>query len=217
MAFHVWVGHTPIVQTDRYADTDVCWRWSPWCVLPSGLCPWWGWSLSPWEREASNPVWLPLVGTSFKTIRSDSRHVYSHVHTCRQDIRSTPRTAIKKRWLTRLSAALHQHILYLCVVAHSCLLTNKHRSIMLFKAGDKDNPTKLMTLVKWDFYVRLWENMSSTSCVLQEKQRSTFFSIFYLSINAGSLLSTVITPILKGTLRVIGVIWIMYTHTYIHT
>uniref|UniRef100_A0A674DCZ6 Solute carrier family 15 member 1 n=1 Tax=Salmo trutta TaxID=8032 RepID=A0A674DCZ6_SALTR len=32
-----------------------------------------------------------------------------------------------------------------------------------------------------------------------EKQRSTFFSIFYLSINAGSLLSTVITPILRGT------------------
>uniref|UniRef100_A0A3Q3WB15 Major facilitator superfamily (MFS) profile domain-containing protein n=1 Tax=Mola mola TaxID=94237 RepID=A0A3Q3WB15_MOLML len=32
----------------------------------------------------------------------------------------------------------------------------------------------------------------------QEKQRSTFFSIFYLSINAGSLLSTLITPILKG-------------------
>ncbi|RXM99129.1 Dedicator of cytokinesis protein 9 [Acipenser ruthenus] len=31
----------------------------------------------------------------------------------------------------------------------------------------------------------------------QEKQRSTFFSIFYLSINAGSLLSTVITPILR--------------------
>ncbi|KAM9396044.1 solute carrier family 15 member 1-like isoform 3-T3 [Salvelinus alpinus] len=32
----------------------------------------------------------------------------------------------------------------------------------------------------------------------QEKQRTTFFSIFYLSINAGSLLSTVITPILRG-------------------
>ncbi|TKS66179.1 Solute carrier family 15 member 1 [Collichthys lucidus] len=35
------------------------------------------------------------------------------------------------------------------------------------------------------------------SRVQQEKQRSTFFSIFYLSINAGSLLSTVITPILR--------------------
>uniref|UniRef100_A0A671NG56 Solute carrier family 15 member 1a n=1 Tax=Sinocyclocheilus anshuiensis TaxID=1608454 RepID=A0A671NG56_9TELE len=32
----------------------------------------------------------------------------------------------------------------------------------------------------------------------QEKQRSTFFSIFYLFINAGSLLSTLITPILRG-------------------
>ncbi|CAM4622357.1 hypothetical protein PO909_006012 [Leuciscus waleckii] len=32
----------------------------------------------------------------------------------------------------------------------------------------------------------------------QEKQRSTFFSIFYLSINAGSLLSTLITPILRS-------------------
>uniref|UniRef100_A0AAQ4R1T0 Solute carrier family 15 member 1 n=1 Tax=Gasterosteus aculeatus aculeatus TaxID=481459 RepID=A0AAQ4R1T0_GASAC len=32
----------------------------------------------------------------------------------------------------------------------------------------------------------------------QEKQRGTFFSIFYLSINAGSLLSTIITPILRG-------------------
>jgi len=32
----------------------------------------------------------------------------------------------------------------------------------------------------------------------QEKQRGTFFSIFYLSINAGSLLSTIITPFLRG-------------------
>ncbi|NXR55176.1 S15A1 protein, partial [Hippolais icterina] len=32
----------------------------------------------------------------------------------------------------------------------------------------------------------------------QEKQRSTFFSLFYLSINAGSLLSTLITPILRA-------------------
>ncbi|XP_056287021.1 solute carrier family 15 member 1b [Pseudoliparis swirei] len=32
----------------------------------------------------------------------------------------------------------------------------------------------------------------------QEKQRSIFFSIFYLSINAGSLLSTIITPILRA-------------------
>ncbi|XP_014455978.1 solute carrier family 15 member 1 isoform X1 [Alligator mississippiensis] len=32
----------------------------------------------------------------------------------------------------------------------------------------------------------------------QEKQRSVFFSIFYLSINAGSLISTVVTPILRG-------------------
>ncbi|XP_076872023.1 solute carrier family 15 member 1b [Brachyhypopomus gauderio] len=32
----------------------------------------------------------------------------------------------------------------------------------------------------------------------QEKQRSTFFSIFYISINAGSLLSTLITPILRS-------------------
>ncbi|XP_066477447.1 solute carrier family 15 member 1 [Tiliqua scincoides] len=31
----------------------------------------------------------------------------------------------------------------------------------------------------------------------QEKQRSRFFSIFYLAINAGSLLSTIITPILR--------------------
>ncbi|NXY34401.1 S15A1 protein, partial [Pomatorhinus ruficollis] len=33
----------------------------------------------------------------------------------------------------------------------------------------------------------------------QEKQRSTFFSLFYLSINAGSLLSTLITPILRAS------------------
>ncbi|XP_062313746.1 solute carrier family 15 member 1 [Osmerus eperlanus] len=32
----------------------------------------------------------------------------------------------------------------------------------------------------------------------QEKQRSTFFSVFYLCINAGSLLSTIITPVLRG-------------------
>ncbi|NXR65944.1 S15A1 protein, partial [Rhadina sibilatrix] len=33
----------------------------------------------------------------------------------------------------------------------------------------------------------------------QEKQRSTFFSLFYLSINAGSLLSTLITPIIRAS------------------
>ncbi|NXI00812.1 S15A1 protein, partial [Pachycephala philippinensis] len=33
----------------------------------------------------------------------------------------------------------------------------------------------------------------------QEKQRSTFFSLFYLSINAGSLLSTIVTPNLRAT------------------
>ncbi|KAF7252396.1 Solute carrier family 15 member 1, partial [Varanus komodoensis] len=32
----------------------------------------------------------------------------------------------------------------------------------------------------------------------QEKQRSKFFSIFYLAINAGSLISTIVTPILRG-------------------
>uniref|UniRef100_A0A674ET84 Solute carrier family 15 member 1 n=1 Tax=Salmo trutta TaxID=8032 RepID=A0A674ET84_SALTR len=32
----------------------------------------------------------------------------------------------------------------------------------------------------------------------QAKQRSTFFSVFYLCINGGSLLSTIITPILRG-------------------
>ncbi|NXC41142.1 S15A1 protein, partial [Penelope pileata] len=32
----------------------------------------------------------------------------------------------------------------------------------------------------------------------QEKQRSRFFSIFYLAINAGSLISTVVTPILRA-------------------
>uniref|UniRef100_A0A668A5I4 Solute carrier family 15 member 1 n=1 Tax=Myripristis murdjan TaxID=586833 RepID=A0A668A5I4_9TELE len=32
----------------------------------------------------------------------------------------------------------------------------------------------------------------------QDKQRSTFFSVFYLCINAGSLLSTIITPILRA-------------------
>uniref|UniRef100_A0A3Q3LX88 Solute carrier family 15 member 1a n=1 Tax=Mastacembelus armatus TaxID=205130 RepID=A0A3Q3LX88_9TELE len=33
----------------------------------------------------------------------------------------------------------------------------------------------------------------------QESQRRTFFSVFYLCINGGSLLSTIITPILRGT------------------
>ncbi|XP_017278105.1 solute carrier family 15 member 1 [Kryptolebias marmoratus] len=32
----------------------------------------------------------------------------------------------------------------------------------------------------------------------QERQRRTFFSVFYLCINGGSLLSTIITPILRG-------------------
>uniref|UniRef100_A0A8D0CA82 Solute carrier family 15 member 1 n=1 Tax=Salvator merianae TaxID=96440 RepID=A0A8D0CA82_SALMN len=34
----------------------------------------------------------------------------------------------------------------------------------------------------------------------QEKQRTRFFSIFYLSINAGSLISTIVTPILRGNI-----------------
>ncbi|NXA97974.1 S15A1 protein, partial [Melanocharis versteri] len=33
----------------------------------------------------------------------------------------------------------------------------------------------------------------------QEKQRSTFFSLFYLAINAGSLISTIVTPSLRAT------------------
>ncbi|KFP88374.1 Solute carrier family 15 member 1, partial [Acanthisitta chloris] len=33
----------------------------------------------------------------------------------------------------------------------------------------------------------------------QEQQRSTFFSLFYLSINAGSLISTLVTPSLKAS------------------
>ncbi|NXJ93600.1 S15A1 protein, partial [Corythaixoides concolor] len=32
----------------------------------------------------------------------------------------------------------------------------------------------------------------------QEKQRTSFFSIFYLAINAGSLISTIVTPILRA-------------------
>ncbi|NWI48707.1 S15A1 protein, partial [Calyptomena viridis] len=33
----------------------------------------------------------------------------------------------------------------------------------------------------------------------QEEQRSTFFSLFYMSINAGSLISTIVTPNLRAT------------------
>ncbi|NXK35239.1 S15A1 protein, partial [Piprites chloris] len=33
----------------------------------------------------------------------------------------------------------------------------------------------------------------------QEEQRSTFFSLFYLSVNAGSLISTIVTPNLRAT------------------
>lgn len=36
------------------------------------------------------------------------------------------------------------------------------------------------------------------------KERQKFFSIFYMSINAGSLLSTVITPILRGDVQCFG-------------
>uniref|UniRef100_A0A8C2XNX2 Solute carrier family 15 member 2 n=1 Tax=Cyclopterus lumpus TaxID=8103 RepID=A0A8C2XNX2_CYCLU len=38
----------------------------------------------------------------------------------------------------------------------------------------------------------------------QGSQRQKFFSIFYMSINAGSLLSTVITPILRGDVQCFG-------------
>ncbi|XP_074857825.1 solute carrier family 15 member 2 isoform X2 [Carettochelys insculpta] len=36
------------------------------------------------------------------------------------------------------------------------------------------------------------------------KERSKFFSIFYLSINAGSLISTFVTPVLKGDVKCFG-------------
>lgn len=67
----VWQQH------NRYTDTHVltlclC------CVLPSDLCPWWVWSLLPWEQEALNPVWLPLAETSFKTIRLDVNQAHAH-------------------------------------------------------------------------------------------------------------------------------------------
>uniref|UniRef100_A0A7N8WUX0 Solute carrier family 15 member 2 n=1 Tax=Mastacembelus armatus TaxID=205130 RepID=A0A7N8WUX0_9TELE len=39
---------------------------------------------------------------------------------------------------------------------------------------------------------------------LQVSERQKFFSIFYMSINAGSLLSTVITPILRGDVQCFG-------------
>lgn len=42
-------------------------------------------------------------------------------------------------------------------------------------------------------------NSSLFFLAMQEKQRSTFFSVFYLCINGGSLLSTIITPILRGS------------------
>lgn len=56
----------------------------------------------------------------------------------------------------------------------------------------------------------IWPNLGPGSCavclhscsfflLMQERQRGTFFSVFYLCINGGSLLSTIITPILRGT------------------
>ena len=36
-------------------------------------------------------------------------------------------------------------------------------------------------------------------CCLQEKSRRYFFSLFYFSINAGSVISTLLTPVLRGT------------------
>lgn len=42
------------------------------------------------------------------------------------------------------------------------------------------------------------QNFITPPDVLQVSERQKFFSIFYMSINAGSLLSTVITPILRG-------------------
>uniref|UniRef100_A0A672IL36 Solute carrier family 15 member 2 n=1 Tax=Salarias fasciatus TaxID=181472 RepID=A0A672IL36_SALFA len=38
----------------------------------------------------------------------------------------------------------------------------------------------------------------------EEDERQKFFSIFYMSINAGSLLSTIITPILRGDVQCFG-------------
>lgn len=34
--------------------------------------------------------------------------------------------------------------------------------------------------------------------ILQVRQKTSFFSLFYMSINVGSLLSTIITPLIRG-------------------
>ena len=35
-------------------------------------------------------------------------------------------------------------------------------------------------------------------CALKERQKTSFFSLFYMSINIGSLLSTIVTPYIRG-------------------
>ena len=38
----------------------------------------------------------------------------------------------------------------------------------------------------------------------QERQLQTFFSVFYFSINAGSFISTIVTPILREDVECFG-------------
>ncbi|XP_037543084.1 solute carrier family 15 member 2 [Nematolebias whitei] len=51
-------------------------------------------------------------------------------------------------------------------------------------------------------YYGMKGNRKTHFCTLKERQK--FFSIFYMSINAGSLLSTLITPVLKGGVECFG-------------
>lgn len=86
MNFHMWVEHTLIGMTWAASNTDACLLiFVCVCVLLSVLCPWWVWSSLPWGREASNPVWLPLAGTSFRTIRLGVNQAHARIWCRLQD------------------------------------------------------------------------------------------------------------------------------------
>uniref|UniRef100_A0A8C6THS8 Solute carrier family 15 member 1 n=1 Tax=Neogobius melanostomus TaxID=47308 RepID=A0A8C6THS8_9GOBI len=110
-------------------------------------------------------------------------------------------------WLGKFKTIIYLSIVYALgqiAMAISAIhdLTDKDRN------GSPDNMTLHVVLSMVGLFLIALGTGGIKPCVAafggdqfsnqQEKQRSTFFSVFYLCINGGSLLSTIITPILRG-------------------
>ena len=83
----------------------------------------------------------------------------------------------------------------ICVKISNMIVTNHGGSIWisvctshLVWTWDGDGPSRHIELMICPFYLFFF----------QAEERTRYFSVFYLSINAGSLISTFVTPMLRG-------------------